>query len=108
MAIIHDSAAGMCPRVVPRCPGVRSPSPPPRARGAPLFPPRPFPLMTDSLPGAAPASGAQAPMALPDADREHAFGRLFDDLAPRHRLDRGTLPLASPDASARRYFRVSG
>ncbi|MFL6625550.1 MAG: aminoglycoside phosphotransferase family protein [Vitreoscilla sp.] len=59
--------------------------------------------MTDSL------SGADfAPIAWADAAREQAFGRWFDAMAPRHRLDRGTLHLASADASSRRYFRVTG
>jgi len=59
--------------------------------------------MTDS------SSGADfAPIAWADAAREQAFGRWFDAMAPRHRLDRGTLHLASADASSRRYFRVTG
>ncbi|MFL6699005.1 MAG: aminoglycoside phosphotransferase family protein [Vitreoscilla sp.] len=48
------------------------------------------------------------PIAWADAEREQAFGRWFDQLAPRHGLDRATLHLASADASSRRYFRVSG
>ena len=62
--------------------------------------------MTDSLP--APPRAAARPIAWTDAERERAFGRWFDELAPRHRLDRGTLHLASADASSRRYFRVAG
>jgi aminoglycoside/choline kinase family phosphotransferase len=58
--------------------------------------------MTDSLPGS-----AGAPIAWPDAGRERSFMQWFDDLAPRHRLDRATLHLASADASSRRYFRVA-
>jgi aminoglycoside/choline kinase family phosphotransferase len=63
--------------------------------------------MTDSSPGAATATVPPLTIAWPDAERERAFGRWFDDLAPRHRLDRASLHLASADASARRYFRVS-
>ncbi|HEY8976252.1 MAG TPA: aminoglycoside phosphotransferase, partial [Burkholderiaceae bacterium] len=59
--------------------------------------------MIDSLSGA-----AVAPIAWTDADRQQAFGRWFDELAPRHGLDRSTLHLASADASSRRYFRVTG
>ena len=59
--------------------------------------------MIDSHPGS-----AAAPISWADAEREQAFGRWFDALAPRHRLDRGTLHLASADASSRRYFRVTG
>mgnify|MGYP001549981089 CR=1 FL=1 len=62
--------------------------------------------MTDSLPGA--AAPPQTAIGWPDAERARAFGRWFDELAPRHRLDRASLHLASADASARRYFRVLG
>ena len=64
--------------------------------------------MTDSFPGSAATAAPQPTIAWPDAERERAFGRWFDDLAPRHRLDRATLQLASADASSRRYFRVTG
>jgi aminoglycoside/choline kinase family phosphotransferase len=64
--------------------------------------------MTDFLPGSAAAAPAPAPIAWADAERERAFGRWFDELAARHRLDRATLHLASADASSRRYFRVAG
>jgi aminoglycoside/choline kinase family phosphotransferase len=64
--------------------------------------------MTDSLPGSAAATPTPASIAWADAERERAFGRWFDELAARHRLDRETLHLASADASSRRYFRVAG
>ena len=63
--------------------------------------------MNDSLPGSS-AAPLPAAIAWPDPERERAFLRWFDELAPRHRLDRGTLHLASADASSRRYFRVAG
>ena len=62
--------------------------------------------MTDSVSGA--AAAPQPTIAWPDAERALAFGRWFDELAPRHRLERASLHLASADASARRYFRVTG
>ena len=64
--------------------------------------------MTDSLPGTPAAAAPPPPIAWPDAERAAAFGRWFDAVAPRHGLDRGSLHLASADASARRYFRVAG
>ena len=64
--------------------------------------------MTDSLPSSAATAAAPLPIAWPDAERALAFGRWFDELAPRHRLDRASLHLASADASSRRYFRVAG
>ena len=64
--------------------------------------------MTDFLPGTAAAPASRPPIAWPDAGRALAFDRWFDELAPRHRLDRASLHLASADASARRYFRVTG
>lgn len=64
--------------------------------------------MTDSLPGSATAAAPILPIDWSDAGREHAFGRWFDDIALRHRLDRASLHLASADASTRRYFRVGG
>jgi len=62
--------------------------------------------MTASFPGSASATAPPLTIAWPDTARARAFGRWFDDLAPRHRLDRASLHLASADASARRYFRV--
>jgi len=62
--------------------------------------------MTDSLPGA--AAAPHPAIGWTDTERAHAFGRWFDELAPRHRLDRASLHLASADASSRRYFRVTG
>ena len=53
-------------------------------------------------------SSLRPDIAWADPAREQAFGRWFDELAARHRLDRGSLHLASADASARRYFRVTG
>ena len=64
--------------------------------------------MTDSLPGSDSATAARTAIAWDDAERERAFGRWLEELAPRHRLDRDSLHLASADASARRYFRVAG
>jgi len=63
--------------------------------------------MTDSSPGSAGAAVAPLPIAWPDAGRERSFMQWFDTLAPRHRLERATLHLASADASSRRYFRVA-
>ena len=60
--------------------------------------------MTASSPGTA----SRPTIAWTDIERERAFDRWFDELAPRHRLDRDSLHLASADASSRRYFRVSG
>lgn len=49
-----------------------------------------------------------SPIAWPDAQREAAFWRWFNALAPTLQLDAGTLAPASADASFRRYFRVHG
>jgi aminoglycoside/choline kinase family phosphotransferase len=54
------------------------------------------------------AAAPRLPVTWPDAERERAFDRWFEAVAPRHRLDATTLRLASADASARRYFRVEG
>ena len=54
------------------------------------------------------AAATRLPVTWPDAERERAFDRWFEAVAPRHRLDATTLRLASADASARRYFRVEG
>ena len=54
------------------------------------------------------AAAIRLPVTWPDAERERAFDRWFEAVAPRHRLDATTLRLASADASARRYFRVEG
>ncbi len=44
----------------------------------------------------------------PDAARQHAFGAWLAAIAGPHRLQAGSLRLASADASFRRYFRVDG
>ncbi|HSM22470.1 MAG TPA: aminoglycoside phosphotransferase, partial [Rubrivivax sp.] len=41
-----------------------------------------------------------------DAERQAAFERWMDDVAPRHGLDLPSLAPASADASFRRYLRV--
>ena len=63
--------------------------------------------MTD-LSSSSAAAAPQAPIAWADAERERAFARWLDVVAPRHALERASLRLASADASARRYFRVAG
>jgi hypothetical protein len=63
--------------------------------------------MTDLSPGAA-ASAAPSAITWPEPGRERAFEQWFQAVAPRRGLVRSTLRLASADASARRYFRVSG
>ena len=102
MSIIHDSAAALCRTGRAALPGCHELGP---CRVAPSLLRWILSPMTDSFSGSA---APRPPIAWADAERERAFGRWFDELAPRHRLDRGTLHLASADASSRRYFRVAG
>ncbi|MET0382082.1 MAG: phosphotransferase [Burkholderiaceae bacterium] len=64
--------------------------------------------MTDVFPGPADSAAAGTPPTWAAPARERAFAHWFEAIAPRHRLDAGSLRLASADASSRRYFRVDG
>jgi aminoglycoside/choline kinase family phosphotransferase len=51
---------------------------------------------------------ANTPLTWSDPDREAAFNNWFAGVAHTHQLARGSLRIASADASFRRYFRVDG